>query len=321
MPKSSLLTLWEGSLQSIKIFFTAFTLLVFLTCCEKTSDPLPSHDRRALEEFFELLIKDKDFAYTLFGTKPVSIVDYFGNHPTSFETLILERGWATWQKQKHLFPSKNFELIHINFGRLNGRNHKEIVLVNKSATLNIIKKNINIFHDFLQNDWTAEDILNAITTDNLFLKNLIYKSDILGILLGYGNINAQNFEKSKELSAHINEETNPPLLENFEGLGTMGQLFVKGYGKSELKPLHKLSLDLSTSKEELNQLIEALEPFELDKSDFLLDRIQTVTFSGDMNDEETKQLKQNYNETRNGIIKTYDNKSIFEVSMNQWMKH
>lgn len=296
-------------------------LFVFFISCERSHDSLPSEDRRALEEFFELLIKDKNFGYTLFGTKPMSIADYYGKTPTSFETLVLERGWTSWCKYKHFFPSNHFELIQIDFGHLNGRNHKEIVLINKQATLNVIGKNIQIFNNRFNNSWSPELILRAIVKNQDFYQKLLFKSDLFGILLGYGNINALNFEKSKELIFHISEATNPPLPENFEGLSKLGQLFVEGYGKSELKTHSQLSSDLSTSKEELNQVIEALGSFELDKSDFLLDHIQAVLFAGDMNDEETKWLKQNYTETRDRIIGAYNGQSIFEVTMNQWMKN
>lgn len=305
----------------MKSLFFNILFFVFLISCERTPhEVLPSDDRRALEDFFELLVKDHNFAYTLFGTKPISIADYRGEDPTSFDTLILERGWASWCRYKHLFQSRHFELIQADLGRQNDRHYKEIVIINKQATVNVIRKNIKIFQDFLKNEWSPESIMKAITEDNEFYKNIVRRSDLFGILLGYGYINSLNFEKSKNLSLHISEETNPPLQENFEGLNDLGLIFVKGYGKSKLKPNSRLSLDLSTSKEELNKIVESVKPFELDKNDFLLDCIRSVVFSGVINDEETKSLKQNYSETRSKIIEAYDGKPMFEVTMNQWIK-
>lgn len=316
-------TLYEAGmhLRSMKTFFFTTLLFVFFISCERTRETLPSEDRRVLNEFFELLIKDHNFAYTLFGTKPISIAGYNGMNPTSFETLILERGWASWCKYKHFFPSRYFELRQVDLGRQNGICYKEIVLINKQATLNIIRKNIRIFRDYLENDWSSESIMKTILEDDNLFKKLTDRSDIFGILLGYGNLNASNFEKRIDLSLHINEETSPPFYENLEGLDALGQLFVKGYGKSKLDPNSKLSLDLPTSKEELHKVIKALGFFELDQSDYLLDNIQPIVFAADMNDEETKWLKQNYSETRNKIIDAYSNQSIFEVTMNQWMKN
>jgi hypothetical protein len=37
---------------------------------------IPSEDQEKLETFFKVLIKDHDFAYTLFGEKPCSIAPY-----------------------------------------------------------------------------------------------------------------------------------------------------------------------------------------------------------------------------------------------------
>jgi hypothetical protein len=308
--------------MQISSFFFVFTLLLLFTGCDRTQNTIPLEDKKALEEFFELLVKDNDYAYTLFGSKPVSIADYNSWNPTSFETLIFERGWASWCKYSYLFPSQNFVLRRLNLGSKYGINYREILVINKQAVLNTLRTHLQLIQEHLQVDFTAEMLLSKLLEDDQLLTKLTQRGDMLGILLGYGKTNAINFEKRLSLSLYIHEATLPPLKENLEGLNPLSLLFVKGYARSKFVPSSASpSLDLSFLIQELNKITEIDAAFELEKSDYPLDKIQTPIFNAVLEDEETKQLYKDYSAMRNKIEEAYKDKPIFEVTINQWMNN
>jgi hypothetical protein len=141
-------------------------------------------------------------------------------------------------------------------------------------------------------------------------------------LLGYGKVNAQGFNNRANLSIHIHEATLPPLEEKLGELTSKSLLFVRGYARSKFQPASASpSSDVSFLSQELNKITERHKSFELDKSDFLLDNVQSPIFSAVLEDEETKKLYQEYSETRKIIQEAYKDKPMFEVTINQWMKN
>jgi hypothetical protein len=310
------------NIMKIFSFFYVVTLLLLFTGCNRTKNTIPLEDKKALEAFFELLVKDHNYAYTLFGSKPVSIAGYNGWDPTSFETLILEKGWTSWCKYSYLFPSQNFVLRRLDFGSRYWINYRGILIINKQAALNTLRTHLQLIQNYLQVDFTAEKLLGNLLEDDQLLTKLTQRGDMLGILLGYGKANAINFEKRLSLSLYIHEATLPPLKENLEGLNPLSLLFVKGYARSKLEPSFTFSsLDLSFLIQELNKITEINAAFELEKSDYPLDNIQTPIFNAVLEDEETKQLYKDYSAMRNKIEEAYKDKPIFEVTINQWMNN
>lgn len=101
-----------------------------------------------------------------------------------------------------------------------------------------------------------------------FLNNIV-SSDALGILLGYGKINAQGFHKRLNLSVAINMQSSPPFKEDLDALNRKSLLFVKGYSPKWFKsdPAFSSS-NLSDLIEELNSLAESLKFFEFSKPIF-----------------------------------------------------
>ena len=144
-----------------------FSLFKPLNCCaHQNIDKIPLEDRLELELFFDYLMHNSMIGYTLCGDKPVSIesfpklsktpprfaVNIFIKHPGYF---ILWKGWQTWERYSHLFPSDNFVL------RFN-QSTNTLVIVNKKCTRKIVEENIDLFRNHSDAPITSEMILEEI---------------------------------------------------------------------------------------------------------------------------------------------------------------
>lgn len=292
-------------------------LLLFCVSCSKNVETINQEDKRDLSNFFELLIRYGDFAYTLFGEKPCSIATYRKNLDFSYHSVILENGWRCWLKHNHLFPSKNFALRRIEI-----TDHmpiSEFIVINKKSTLAAIENNIEVFHKTLKTQASAEKILNLMLSDNAYLKT-IFNSELLGILLGYGTINAKSFEKRLNYSTAINELSSPPFKENLNNLSPLSLLFVKGHPANVFKVDPSYSnQEISFLIEELNRLVAELDIFELAEADYLLEKTPSPIFAHIKNAPETLNLYKQYAQDREKINEAYHNQSIYDVTIKQWM--
>ena len=68
---------------------------------------IPSDDLKIIKSFFQTLLKEEAFGYTIYGTKPISFVMH--NRPRSFWDCGIvdshfKQGIECWKKYHHLFP-------------------------------------------------------------------------------------------------------------------------------------------------------------------------------------------------------------------------
>lgn len=305
-----------------KIFFYLFLSLTCLGCTKKSTQNIPKQDLEQLNAFFELLIKDYDFAYTLFGQKPCSIAVYqtqYSFRNSSLESIIFEDGWSQWCRYHHLFPSQNFVLKKLtNQGEFD---LKELFIINKKSTLKILKEHLFLFQRALYCDYQAEDFLKKMIEDDEFLKKMINNAELLGILLGYGKVNATNFARRFELCLYLNALSTPPLTINWNELNPISLQFVKAYsGITDFSNISSKFSDSKSAIDELNTLTTALEVFELPNSDFLLEKFQSPIFMVINENSETQLLYQEYAKTRSAIIEAYKELPILDVTLKQWSK-
>lgn len=167
------------------------------SCVHPNMGRIPPKDKFELELFFDYLMHNSMIGYTLCGDKPVSIesfpslskmppqnaVNVFVKHPGYF---ILWKGWLTWERYSHLFPSDNIVIRFIS-------STNTMVIINKKRARIAIEENLDLFRRSVGADHTTEEILEEICRPNkedyLIGKNCI----LLGILLGYGRNNAVAF--------------------------------------------------------------------------------------------------------------------------------
>lgn len=168
---------------------------------------ISQEDSEAIEKLLSYLFLDEGFSYVLFGSKPMSMIGHDKNTPASYQELYphplfeLESWWQTWEKYSHLFPMKEFFLF-----AQNGDEWFEVCLINKSNALTVIEKNLPLFRDKIDANFSSREILeHIVSSHNVFRDGLNKSHALLGLLLGYGKQNAVGFEKyfSKNRKLHF----------------------------------------------------------------------------------------------------------------------
>lgn len=336
------------SLDLMKKFITVFllvvTLIILLFNIEKINQHfrvipseidikknisiIPLEDQEKLKAFFTILIKDHNFAYTLFGEKPCSIAGYMkasefhdGLVPlTYFESSIFDEGWKSWCKYLHLFPSDNFVMKLIIYE--GSPQYRSILIINKKAMLAVLKTHKKTIQKHLQVSLNENEILTKIIEDDkLWLSS---SPTIEGILLGFGEPNSNLFEKCRELSLFINKNSYPPFKCHWNKLSELGLLFVQGYSSKELEPISDSFNNFTqttSSIDELNNLTQTRQIFELRGSDQFLEDFHSPVFVIVPNSSETESLYKIYAENREKISKAYQGKPFIETTLNQWVKN
>lgn len=161
--------------------------------CSQKEPQIPREDREKIESFFSYIFKT-EAAYTLWGDKPMSVVNYWKNRMDSFETSLLEEGWTAWKKHEKAFPS-DFVLVK-TLHQLYGKESWEIQVINKSRVREIFEKNRAFFDEQLKQKYNPDEFVAALTDDKGFNEQI--NNEVLGVLLGFGKENAAYFKKYAE---------------------------------------------------------------------------------------------------------------------------
>lgn len=275
----------------------------------KILSTLPKDDKEELEWLFRYLNFDAATSYVLFGNKPMGFALFYEIEPhfskildpydfeDSFTRLSqlnvrINRGWNSWKKHRHLFPSTNFLLIE-------NRNSKciRIFMINKREFIKKVEENIDIFREFLGNHITPDAILNDCITSNNVIDSTLKNNDyLLGILLGFGRHNAELFFRRKQIKneKHLKEIS---------------------LTQETLTP----SRGFSTLEEEYNHINKILTSFaETNNFDFNPLFMFLPGFVADHGHAETQQLKSEYTRQYKKILKTYRNGDFLETTLKQY---
>lgn len=309
--------------------FAAYVHLFFLSSCSKGGEDfqenfskIKASDRKVLDHFFTILIKQNEFGYTLFGIKPVSIASYFAPNEDNINNLsahsiLLEKGWNVWQKYAHLFPSKNFQLGRYE-AKLKDSTICNIFILNKIDIRKSLEDNQGVFSllDEYHNNEAEKWLQNAFTGAKL-------SQTALGTLLGYGTKNSQMFERRTETSLFYLNHPNIFAIDR-EKMSEESQEICFLHGKpaanddlSILEP----SKGFSTLVEEFNYINSQMNNFELEGTALGITSFGVpgfVCFAA--NQEETQELAQSYQATLRAMIKRYENHPFLETTLEQWTK-
>jgi hypothetical protein len=201
------------------------------------------------------------------------------------DNLTKSKGWETWKKYKHLFPSSNFVLLENC-----GREHVTIFMINKRAFLKAVEDNIGDFRDILGADETSQTILDrCLKSKCIFNDALKGHHGLAGILLGYGRHNSFLFSRREQIS--------------------------RG---SELQMPLSPSPGFSTIDEEHRYINERLTRFdELGILDFNSLLITLPMLAADHDHPETQQLKVKYTQQYKDIIARYKKGDFLEITLSQ----
>ena len=239
---------------------------------------LPEHDKKILDRFFEEIVINHSFGYTIFGNKPMSLAGCFSNLPY-YQSRILRQSYTTlltgitsWQRHKIDWPSKNFIF---KFQKHLQGNRIMIYLINKKAVLEVVQQHIDLFCKVLQRSITPDQLLQELCREDTTVEEVLHDHEGLkGILLGYGVQNAFLYQRKEEISRRIDQSG---LADEYDKIQQCFDRYHKYY--------------------------QLLSPFPL------------PAFCKDIESNETKDLLESYAYTRKTLIKAYANKNFLEVTL------
>lgn len=218
---------------------------------------IPMEDRWVLEDFFRNLILDEGGAYTLFGDKPMTYDAWFEISRDDIPSILIsgrifmanERlaiGWKTWEKYRHLFPSRNYLLM----ARHRNEHWIELLLINRLQFAKKVKENLCEFGSAYENGFFSKSVLKQYEdgSDSLF-RLLKEHHGLFGILLGYGKRNAYLYHERDRILLdffHFTLKTNPRPSPEFKTVEEEMEYFQRTltqvFGKSAPKAVKYLSL-------------------------------------------------------------------------------
>lgn len=266
--------------------FLIFIVLLFNSLLHSTNivtilENISDKDKEDINLLFSYLIKKDQFAFTLFGDKPVSFSGYFILTP--WENIIeqvpaypnFSKSWQIWEKYKNLFTFKNYLILNEKDDQKNCK-MSHIIIINKKAFLKTIYQHLSLFESILRHKVIPEQLLSDIESGKISFRNSINNNQMLwGILLGYGKHNAILYNRrERDYLNHV--MLSSPALE-------YSTLKLKGCGDYGFYPY----------------------------------LIGSVYFVGDLDHPETVALRQKYRKLRGEISAIYAKGDFLEITLSK----
>ncbi|MBS0653581.1 MAG: hypothetical protein JSR39_08695 [Verrucomicrobia bacterium] len=246
---------------------------------------IAEEDRAVLEAFFRDLLFSEGFAFTLFGDKPISVNEYDTDNSELFSKS--SAGYRTWSKYAPVLPESNYLFL---FYENQMKGFFEITLINKRAVRKVFALNKDKFFNVFGSKISSDELISLIVEKGSLWNTAVKeREDIIGILLGYGRINAELFQKRSELG-----------------------LRKGGIKKSRTKP----SPGYRSTAEELKAISRMLRPFDPGKRNSL-SFMSLPGFVADLSSNETILLKQKYTDQRKQITQKFAKGDILETVLEQ----
>ena len=188
-------------MKKILIFLIFINVLLKADATVNVSGELkniPAEDQEKLSYFFEKLIRQYGFGYTLFGDKPVSLLCWLvvpdQNKKRPYFTVNREfiEAYQVWKRHQDKFPSDQYLLADRIF--CIDKEYVDLVLIQKSE----FYKKVDAFPDVFPLGYTMESFMEDEILENYLNSSNQEKSNHhirMGVLLGYGMENAVEFAK------------------------------------------------------------------------------------------------------------------------------
>lgn len=195
--KKCVKNLYEVHMRFCQIKYVKFLALLFLfftplSACEvdKHLNKLSLKEKKSLEHFFTMAIKDDHLGHVLFfPNKPACLVGRAISDKQD-DVRFLE-GWKVWKENEQLFPHPNFIIHHEMVELRNGNTVLHIYFINKKTWNNLISNGCNI-----------DEMIGRLEERKLTLFD--FDSYFKGLLLGFGK-EASNEFKYYQKDKRINE--------------------------------------------------------------------------------------------------------------------
>lgn len=284
------------------------------SCASFDMKSIDEVDKQILDDFFRCLFFESEFAYTLFGDKPLTLITpnlqciFFLVTDSScrYRMSKIVLGWKVWKKYQSSFPFRNFYFDCCD--DLDGYCCK-FVLINRKKCLEIIKNNFELF----------TTCFGAIENPEIFLKRFASSSSTyigktgyffsLGLLLGYGEENARTFERNENLyDAIIKTPLDSSFLNQKIKISSLNQRTFKKEAPNSLDCRHTIT-ELNYLDSHFRGCFATLQPNPLYPFDI-------PHFRAILN-KETETIKKIFDQNREKLLEAYYSDNFLERVLNQ----
>lgn len=251
--------------------------------------PLSKKEREQLSEMWNILYYDCHFAYTLVGTKPVTIANweenidsFWLNHPLLYYFDKVKNEWLKLIKEKH---SKNFAFIFSDL-YVDKKHYKQIMFINKKEVMACFEYHKSFFLSRLAfKDLSPETIAKTVINSS--------HNDLIGLLLGFEIYNSSVFQRRNQLRNQFqNNQIFPEkLILSEDELAWLNDPFSPTLNTSNFNFSEQLKIALSTELSSLNEM-----------SENKFSRISLPALIVDKNAPETLALLNRYEEERKKVL-------------------
>ncbi len=293
---------WKGLIIALLILVLTGSAIPFLAREHSRStrilSQLSDDERHCLSVFLDFTLFYDNFAYLLFGSKPIAITGcqkstpsfYFSRHFLSSLDVEEKMGFEVFKKMQHLFCSRNV-IVHIT----EDEDNLYLLMINKKNLLRTLQEHIEDFKQVLGAENTVESLFNRITAGKEHLADVLKKHQaLLGILLGFGRNNSWLFHEKSTIRTKLKEFAPP-----------------KKRDSSLEKELDLMDQNTTAFSENSRE------------SKYILRNPSAIPLPGFMVDPhslETKQLKERYEKDRQGMKKIFAKQSFVDATLQLLMK-
>ncbi len=183
---------------------------------------IPRQDLKKVKYLFESLVDDHDFSYTMFGSKPMSLADFYFEIPPGLtpyrwarsQFFIFKRkaSLSAWYKHRDEFDIKDFIFLDEEEDLISCL---VLVIINKKNMLRTLHEHETIFRRELGDSFTPESFLEKLEKREVSLAKATHKNQkLLGIMLGYGVRNASFFQERFDLQEAVEKRKKENLPED-----------------------------------------------------------------------------------------------------------
>lgn len=166
---------------------------------------LEKHELVVLEDFFRHLFEEGDFAYTLFGNKPIASCDHnlklAKNYRYFWKKACIDfKGSQIWKKYEDLFPISDYLFILPEC--IDEDYTFSIHLIHISKCRDVIKEHPSLFQNILggeEND-SLEKVKALLTHPKEFREEFQEYHACLGLLYGYDEKHSLKFQLREHYS-------------------------------------------------------------------------------------------------------------------------
>lgn len=260
-----------------------------------------------MDYFFRRLIQDDTLGYVLLGSKPMVYSSYrkpkttiqaiesdpifefelflYGLQPSE---ALFDAGLKVWKKYEKHFCGNN--LFFNSFEEDEEFHFVNLLIINKKLVLPLIHQHFQRFHSIDSKIQDEHAFFEFFLIDTSFKKQFFSRNDLLGICLGFGERNADLFDRMDQIYASIG-----------------------GHGFTLYKPsperraeLKKEWNDIETSFGVIGKRVIVSRKFRFTSK---------VGFRADNSDPETAVLKKKYQDCQKKLAQTYQGVDFLEKTL------